>query len=119
MKDKEKITTELKSIIKNLKIYNTIGGIAIGIVGFKLIDSLMTEDISSASISLAACLWAGVAYYAGNKSLNKDVDRNLSEINETYDEYMDSVDKKDKANDSEKENNGKILKRTIKHREQL
>lgn len=119
MKDKEKIMTELKSTIKNIKIYNTIGGITIGAIVVRIVDTMRAEDISSASVSLAACLWAGVAYYAGNKSLNKDVDRNLSEINETYDEYMDSVDKKDKANDSEKENNGKILKRTIKHREQL
>ena len=119
MKDKEKITTELKSTIKNLKIYNTIGGIAIGVGGFKFIDSLMTEDISSASVSLALSLWVGCAYYIINKSLNKDVDKSISEINNVYDEYIDLDNQKKKTNDSEKVNNGKIIKKTIKHREQL
>ena len=119
MKDKEKITTELKSTSKDLKVYNTIGGIAIGVGGFKFIDSLMTEDISSASVSLALSLWVGCAYYIINKSLNKDVDKSISEINNAYDEYIDLNNQKKKTNDSEKVNNGKILKRTIKHREQL
>ena len=43
----------------------------------------------------------------------------LKQNHNAYDEYIDLNNQKKKTNDSEKVNNGKILKRTIKHREQL
>lgn len=111
MKDKEKITTELKSTVKNLKI----GSACLALESCVLVGKVMDGNVKGTLISLGLIAALGFIVHCGNKEFNESI----SEINETYDEYMDLVDKKDKTNDSEKENNGNVLKRTIKHREQL
>ncbi len=111
MKGKEQITTELKSTIKNLKI----GNACLALESCVLVGKVMDGNAKGTLITLGLMTALGFMVHCSNKEFNESI----SEINETYDEYMDLVDKKDKTNGSEKVNNGKVLKRTIKHREQL
>ena len=111
MKDKEKVTTKLKSTVKNLKI----GSACLALESCVLVGKVMDGNVKGTLISLGLIAALGFMVHCSNKEFNESI----SEINNAYDEYIDLNNQKKKTNDSEKVNNGKILKRTIKHREQL
>ena len=83
MKDKKDNTKQIKSIVKNLKFYNTFGGIALGVTGTKLVDAMIEGDVLGSLMKLSIFLWPACAYYAINKSLDREID-NL--FNEKFDD---------------------------------
>ena len=74
MKDKKDNKKQIKCVVKNLKFYNTFGGIALGFTGTRLVDAMMEGDVLDSLMRLSIFLWPACAYYAVNKSLDKEID---------------------------------------------
>lgn len=104
MKDKKDNTKQIKSVVKNLKFYNTLGGIALGFTGAKLVDVMMEGDVLGSLMRLSIFIWPACAYYSINKSLDKDIDKLLN----------DKFDDPNTKDNTDRVNNCKLYKKSRK-----
>lgn len=75
-----------------VKIYNKINGIALGILGTKIIENMMERYLLSVSFLLSIC-GVAIVQYTFNKELNENIEKSMSAI------YDDFIDDEDKTND--------------------
>ena len=106
MNDKVKVTTELKSIVKDLKICNA----GLALESYILVEKIMAGDVKGTLISLGLMSALGFIVHCSNKEFNESI----SEIDKLSDENLDDFDTKVETNNV---NNGKIYRKVSNPRE--